>query len=217
MIGRDHLISGGGHGDLTDQQTTASADKPSSSVDPSAPDLHNAWLNQVTADPALTVIAQVIAVVLVRFADRTNISQMSAASLAVPTNLPINQIDEALKLLVDRGHLRSLSRRGKARAFQFVQRARPIVRRTRAQPPVQVFPFPAAARRDVVREVVTEMLVRPHQAAEVWLKAELQRQRRSLARKGFAPETIGREIEVLEAAIRRALWRAVLMSDEGAQ
>jgi hypothetical protein len=176
---------------------------------------HSGWLNQVARDSVLSAVAQVIAVVLVRFADLgTNISQMSPASLAVPTGLPPQQINEALKLLVDRGHLRSLSRRGKAGAFQFVQRARPITSRQRTKLSSQVLPFPAAARRDVVREIATEMLVRPNHAAEGWLRLELQRQCRALARKGIAPQIVVREIETLESAVRRALWRAVLMQDD---
>jgi hypothetical protein len=164
----------------------------------------------------LTAVAQVIAVVLVRFADiGSNLSQMSAASIAIPTGLAPNEIDEALELLTDRGHVCVLSgRRGKARAFQFVQRARPIIRKPKTKPPSQVFPFPAAARRDVVREISAEMLVRPHQAAETWLKVELQRQRRALARKGFAADIVDREMAALESAVRRAVWRAVLMSNE---
>jgi hypothetical protein len=143
----------------------------SSGMDLPAPDLHSAWLNQVASDSVLTAVGQVIAVVLVRFAEHgTNISQMSGASLAVPTGLPPQQINEALQLLTDRGHLRVLpGRRGKARAFQFVQRARPIVRKPKTKSSPQVFLFPAAARRDVVREISTEILVRPHQAAEAWL------------------------------------------------
>jgi Family of unknown function (DUF6074) len=223
MIGRDQL-RGGGPGAVGEPEATAPANTTpsdgaalSSRMDPPAPELHSAWLKQVTRDTVLTAVAHVIAVVLVRFADQgTNIARVSAASLAKPTGLASPQVQEALTLLCDRGHLRSLSRRGSASAYQFVQRVRPIVRRPRVAPPLQVFPFPPSRRGKLVREIVAEMFVRPQQAAEAWLQSELQRQDRALARKGFAAPVIVREIAALDAAVRRALWRAVLAPDEPA-
>jgi Family of unknown function (DUF6074) len=181
-----------------------------------APDPHNAWLNQVGCDFALTPVAQVIAIVMVQFSDPgTNIVRVGAGDLANPTGMRADQVHEALVQLIDRGHLRSLSRRGSASAYQFIQRARPIVRRPRAQQnPPQVFAFPPSRQTKLVREIVAEMLVRPQQAAEAWLQAELGRQRRTLARKGIAGPTVTREIESLQAAVRRGLWRAVLAPDE---
>jgi Family of unknown function (DUF6074) len=223
MIGRDQHRDGG-PGAVVERDvaepantTPTSGGALSSRMDPPAPDVHSAWLNQVARDSALTAVAQVIAVVLVRFADPgTNISQMGAASLAIPTGLTPVQVSDALALLVDRGHLRSLFRRGRASAYQFVQRVRPVVRRSGTKVPREVLPFPSAARRNLVREIVTEMLVRPRRAAETWLQGELRRQRSALARNGFAAEVVAREIETLEAAVRRALWRAVLMAEEPA-
>jgi hypothetical protein len=182
-----------------------------------APDPHSPWLNQVALDLVLTAVAQVIALVLVRFAyPGTSIVRASAASLAKPTGLTPLQVEEAITLLMGRGHLRSLPRRGNTSAYQFIQRARPIVRRPRPKAPLQVFPFPPAARKNLVSEIVGEMLVRPQQAGETWLQGELRRQRRNLARKGFEAPVVAREIDALEAAVRRGLWRAVLVPDEPA-
>jgi hypothetical protein len=181
-----------------------------------APDPHSGWLNQVALDFELTAVTQVIATVLVDFAALgTDVARVGPASLAKPTGIALSDVVEALSQLVDRGHLRSLSRRGSAGAYQFIQRARPITRRA-ARPPLQVFPFPPASRTRLVREIVAEMLVRPQQAAETWFKAELGRQRGALRRAGFAKPVIAREIEALEAAVRRGLWLAVLVPDEPA-
>jgi Family of unknown function (DUF6074) len=183
-----------------------------------ATDPHSGWLNQVALDFSLTAVTQVIATVLVDFAGPgTNIARVGPASLAKPTGIALSEVIEALSQLVDRGHLRSLSRRGNAGAYQLIQRARPITRRTRAPlPPLQVYPFPPASRSALVREIVAEMLVRPQQAAETWLKAELGRQRSALRRAGFAKPVIAREVEALEVAVRRGVWRAVLVPDEPA-
>jgi hypothetical protein len=183
-----------------------------------APDPHSGWLNQVGLDFVLTPVAQVIAIVLVQLADPgTNIARVGAGNLAEPTGMKAEQVHEALTQLVDRGHLRSLSRRGTASAYQFVQRARPIVRWPRPrQAPPQVFAFPPSRRPKLVREIVAEMLVRPQQAAETWLRAELVRQHRALVRKGIVGPSVTHEIEALEAAVRRGLWRAVLAPDEPA-
>jgi hypothetical protein len=183
-----------------------------------APDSHSAWLTQVGLDLGLTATAQVIAVVLADCADPgTNIARVGADDLAPDTGMAPPTIHEALMQLVARGHLRSLSRRGNASAFQFVRRARPITRRPRAaQPPAQMFPFPAARQPRLVREIVAEMLVRPQHAAETWLQAELLKRRRALCRKGFSAPVVSLEIQALESAVRRALWRAVLSQDEPA-
>jgi hypothetical protein len=179
---------------------------------------HDGWLKQVGLDLSLTAVAQVIAVVLADCADPgTNIARVGADDLAPDTGMAPATIHEALMQLVARGHLRSFSRRGNASAFQFVRRARPITRRPRAaQPPAQMFPFPAARQPRLVREIVAEMLVRPQYAAEAWLQAELLKQHRALRKKGFSGPVAGREIQMLEGVIRRALWRAVLSPDEPA-
>jgi hypothetical protein len=179
---------------------------------------HSAWLKQVGLDLALSAVAQVIAVVLADCADPgTDIVRVGASALAEPTGMKAAQVREALTLLVDRGHLRSLSLRGSAEAFQFVRRPRPITRRTRApKASLQVFPFPPARQHNLVREIVAEMLIRPRQAAETWLQAELLKQRRALHRKGFPKDVVDRECKTLEAAVRRGLWRAVLVPDEPA-
>jgi hypothetical protein len=183
-----------------------------------APNPHGAWLTQVGLDLGLTAAAQVIAVVLADCADPgTNIARVGANDLAPDTGIAPATIHEALMQLVARGHLRSLSRRGNASAFQFVQRARPITRRRRAaHPPAQMFPFPAARQPGLVREIVAEMLVRPQHAAEKWLQTELLKQRRALHKKGFSAPVVSLEIQALEGAVRRALWRAVLSPDEPA-
>ena len=183
-----------------------------------APAPHKAWLEQVALDLALTAVAQVIAVVLADCADPgTNIARVGAADLAPDTGMTPAAIQEALAQLVARGHLRSLSRRGNASAFQFIRRARPITRRTRAaHPPAKMFPFPASRQPGLVREIVAEMLVRPQKAAEAWLQAELLKQHRALHRRGFPAAVVAREVQALEGVIRRALWRAVLSPDEPA-
>jgi Family of unknown function (DUF6074) len=179
---------------------------------------HDGWLKQVGLDLSLTAVAQVIAVVLADCADPgTDIARIGADALAAPTGMKAVQVREALMLLVDRGHLRSLSLRGNAEAFQFIRRRRPITRRAHVpKPPTQVFPFPPASQRGLVREIVGEMLIRPQQAAETWLQAELLKQRRSLRKKGFPQPVVIREIQTLEVAVRRGLWRAVLVPDEPA-
>jgi hypothetical protein len=183
-----------------------------------APNPHSGWLNQVGLDIGLTAAAQVIALVLADCADPgTNIARVGADDLAPDTGMAAATIQEALMQLVARGHLRSLSRRGNASAFQFVRRVRPITRRPRtAQPPAQMYPFPAARQPKLVREIVAEMLVRPQHAAETWLQAELLKQHRALRRRGFSAPVASLEIQALENAIRRALWRAVLSPDEPA-
>jgi Family of unknown function (DUF6074) len=183
-----------------------------------APNPHSGWLNQVGLDVGLTAAAQVIAVVLADCADPgTNIARVGADDLAPDTGMAPATIHEALMQLVARGHLRSLSRRGNASAFQFVRRVRPITRRARAaRPAAQMYPFPAARQPRLVREIVAEMIVRPQQAAEAWLQAELLKQHRALRRKGFSAPVVSLEIKTLEGAVRRALWRAILSPDEPA-
>ena len=160
-----------------------------------APAPHKAWLEQVALDLALTAVAQVIAVVLADCADPgTNIARVGPDDLAPDTGMAPATIREALMQLIARGHLRSLSRRGNASAFQFVRRARPITRRPRAaQPPAQMFPFPASRQPGLVREIVAEMLVRPQHAAEAWLQAELLKQHRTLRRRGFSDAVVRRD------------------------
>jgi hypothetical protein len=183
-----------------------------------APNPHSAWLKQVGLDLGLAAAAQIIAVVLAACADPgTNIARVGADDLAPDTGMTPATINEALMQLAARGHLRSLSRRGNASAFQFIQRARPITRRPRAaQPPAQMFPFPASRRPNLVREIVAEMLIRPQQAAEAWLQAELLKQHRALRKRGFSDTVVRHEIQTLEGVVRRALWRAVLSPDEPA-
>jgi hypothetical protein len=183
-----------------------------------APNPHSGWLNQVGLDLGLTAAAQVIAVVLADCADPgTNIARVGADDLAPELGMTPATIHEALMHLVARGHLRSFSRRGNASAFQFVRRVRPVTRRPRAaQPPAQMLPFPAARRPGLVREIVAEMLARPQRAGEAWMQTELLKQHRALRRKGFSLPVVSAEIQQLEAAVRRALWRAVMWPDEPA-
>jgi hypothetical protein len=162
-----------------------------------APDKpHSAWLKQVAADFSLGAVAQVIAVVLTDCADPgTNIARVGAESLAPPAGMTTAQVHEALAVLVDRGHARRISLRGGAEAFQFVRRLVPITRRKgRSNPVLLILPFPPSRQKKLVREIVAEMLVRPQQAAETWLQAELLK---------FAGPVVRCEIEALEAAVRR--------------
>jgi Family of unknown function (DUF6074) len=189
---------------------------PMSSPAPTKP--HDAWLKQCALDFALTALAQVLAVVLADCADPgRDIARVGPDDLAKDMGQPSSLLAEAFAHLVARGHLRSVPRRDGSSAYQFVQRARPITRRARAAlPPAEVVLFPPASQRGLVREIVGEMLVRPQQAAEAWLQAELLRQQRTLRRKGFSAPVVSREIQTLEGVVRRALWRAVLSPDEPA-
>ena len=74
----------------------------------------------------------------------------------------------------------------------------------------QVIPFPLAARRAFVMRQADVVLSMKPESGERHIVRAVDQQREIMARKGVAPDIINRECASLEAAIRTALWRAVL-------
>jgi hypothetical protein len=76
-----------------------------------------------------------------------------------------------------------------------------------------VVSFPLAARLDLIKRIVEQMLDRDGKAAERHLQQHLACQERTLLKKQIPPEAIAREMQGLEAAVRAGLWRYVLGVD----
>lgn len=76
-----------------------------------------------------------------------------------------------------------------------------------------VISFPLAARQDLVRRIVEQMLDRSGPDAEKHLQQHLACQERTLYRKQLSPKAVAHEIKHLEAAVRAGLWRCVLGGD----
>lgn len=91
-------------------------------------------------------------------------------------------------------------------------RTRPRV----ADPPsAAIVPFPIAARKDLVRRIVEQMLDRDADTAEQHLRQHLACQERTLFKKQVPPDAVLRELKSLEAAVRAGLWRYVLGGGRG--
>jgi hypothetical protein len=75
-------------------------------------------------------------------------------------------------------------------------------------------PFPLARRRALIAGLAAQMAARPMAAAEKHLQLELRRHARILQRRSIAPKIIERETRSLEAAVRGALWRAILLPQQ---
>jgi hypothetical protein len=76
--------------------------------------------------------------------------------------------------------------------------------------PGSVIPFPLARRRAFIdRHARLISTMRP-EVGERYLDRQLQIQFENLQRRGFDLDTINREIVAMDAAIRAALWRAVI-------
>ena len=74
--------------------------------------------------------------------------------------------------------------------------------------------FPLARRRDLVRRLAVQVIARPPEKAERHLEAQLRRQGKALRDKGVADDVVGRELSQLVSAVRREVWRAILLIDK---
>lgn len=74
----------------------------------------------------------------------------------------------------------------------------------------EVIPFPLAARRRFVARQAAVALRMKAESGERHILRTVEQQREILARKGVRHETIAHECAALEAAIRTALWKAVM-------
>lgn len=73
-----------------------------------------------------------------------------------------------------------------------------------------VVPFPASRRqRFIARQAERAAELNPD-AGERHIKQQVEIQTRAMLRKGIDPAVIDREMQCFEAAIRRALWDAVM-------
>jgi hypothetical protein len=75
---------------------------------------------------------------------------------------------------------------------------------------VVIVPFPLASRRAFVERHARLIAAMNADAGERHLVRQLRFQMENLQRRGIAGEVIEREVASLDAAIRAALWRAVL-------
>jgi hypothetical protein len=71
-------------------------------------------------------------------------------------------------------------------------------------------PFPLARRRAFIERHARLIATMRPDAGERYLDRQLQNQFENLQRRGFDVQIIEREVIALDAAIRAALWRAVL-------
>jgi len=74
----------------------------------------------------------------------------------------------------------------------------------------EMIPFPLAARRRFIDRQAAVALGMKAESGERHILRTVEQQRAILLRKGVKPATVNRECVSLEAAIRAALWRAVL-------
>ena len=73
-----------------------------------------------------------------------------------------------------------------------------------------IFPFPLAKRRDLVPRLAARCAELSPAAAEAHLSRQVDLQASVMARRGIRPDRIPVECGALEAAVRAALWHAVL-------
>ncbi|MFC5371412.1 DUF6074 family protein [Brevundimonas faecalis] len=74
----------------------------------------------------------------------------------------------------------------------------------------EMIPFPLAARRRFIdRQAAVAHGMKP-ESGERHITRMIDQQREILLRKGVRPDTVNRECVSMEAAIRAALWRAVM-------
>lgn len=74
----------------------------------------------------------------------------------------------------------------------------------------EVIPFPLAARRRFIDRQAGVALGMKAESGERHIIRTVQQQREILLRKGVSSESVQRECASLEAALRAALWRAVM-------
>jgi hypothetical protein len=79
--------------------------------------------------------------------------------------------------------------------------------------PASVVPFPQVRRRRFIVKTAARLASLAPRTAERILAATLQQQSATMVRKGIAADLVERECQALEAAIRAALWHAVLVPD----
>ena len=73
-----------------------------------------------------------------------------------------------------------------------------------------VIPFPLARRRAFIDRHARHITTMRPEIGERYLDRQLQIQFENLQRRGIDREIINREIVAMDAAIRTALWRAVI-------
>jgi hypothetical protein len=73
-----------------------------------------------------------------------------------------------------------------------------------------VIPFPLARRRAFIDRHARQIAAMRPEVGERYLDRQLQIQFENLQRRGIDLDTINREIVAMDAAIRAALWRAVV-------
>jgi hypothetical protein len=76
-----------------------------------------------------------------------------------------------------------------------------------------VLPFPSTKRARFIRRQAESMLRRPPGEAEKYLQFMIRRQIDYFTRKGVDPELIKSDVRGLEAAVRFAVWRSVIVPD----
>lgn len=74
----------------------------------------------------------------------------------------------------------------------------------------EVIPFPLAARRRFIDRQAGVALGMKAESGERHIIRTVQQQREILLRKGACPAVVSQECASLEAAIRAALWKAVM-------
>jgi hypothetical protein len=75
----------------------------------------------------------------------------------------------------------------------------------------EVIPFPLAARRRFIDRQAAVALGMKAESGERHIVRTVEQQRDILLRKGAGQDAVARECASLEAAIRAALWKAVMM------
>lgn len=76
----------------------------------------------------------------------------------------------------------------------------------------RLYPFPAQRRVKLIRSIAAQMADCTRDRGERTISKALERQRTSMAKKGFDSETIDQEIRSLELAVRARLWGIVMMN-----
>lgn len=74
-----------------------------------------------------------------------------------------------------------------------------------------IIPFPRTRNSRFVFKHAARLAGYTPATAEKHLTYQLDLQRKTMKRRGIAPATVAAEVEALESAIRRAMWRSVLI------
>jgi len=79
----------------------------------------------------------------------------------------------------------------------------------------RVIPFPANRRRDLIHSIARRVFELSPEAGEKHIRRSLDGQATVLRRKGVEEPLIARDAAGLEAAVRAAIWLAVVRHEEG--